>query len=223
MSDRRLAILGSLGALSLFVVAMVAVRVAYTGSPHYGGLTWNLFLAWIPFLLALGVYDGYRRQARGAWLAAGAALWLLFFPNAPYLVTDFKHLRDFTEMPIWYDVVLLTASAWAGLLLGFTSLWLMQAVARRLVGTLNAWLFAFAVLALSSFGIYLGRFQRWNSWDVFVQPQALLADVAERLVHPAEHPRAVAVTVLFTSFLATAYLVFYAFARVGLAERPDRR
>lgn len=222
MSDRRLAILGSLGALSLFVVAMVGVRVLYTGSPHYGGLIWNLILAWVPFALALAIYDGYRRGAQPRRLVAGGALGLVFFPNAPYLMTDFKHLRGFTEMPIWYDVVLLTAAAWAGLLLGFTSLWLMQAVARRLVGSANAWLFAFAVLALSSFGIYLGRFQRWNSWDVFVQPRSLLADVGGRLAHPADHPRTVAVTVLFTSFLATTYLVFDAFARVGLAERVDR-
>ncbi len=223
MSDRRLAILGSLGALSLFVVAMVGVRVVYTGSPHYGGLIWNLLLAWVPFALALAIYDGYRRGARPARLVAGGALWLVFFPNAPYVMTDFKHLRGFTEMPIWYDVVLLTATAWAGLLLGFTSLWLMQAVARRLVGTANAWLFAFAVLALSSFGIYLGRFERWNSWDVFVQPQSLLADVAEPLMHPGDHPRAVAVTLLFTSFLVTSYLVFYAFARAGMPERAGRR
>jgi uncharacterized membrane protein len=211
MSDRRLATLGSLLGLTLLVYAMVGVRVAYSGSPHYGALVWNLFLAWIPLVVAVMVYDGFRRGASWLPLLLGGSLWLLFFPNAPYIVTDLKHLRTWDGMPIWYDVVLASAAAWAGLALGFVSLYLMQAVVRRLVGTVNAWFFVLAVLGLSSFGIYLGRFQRWNSWDLFVQPQALLADVWMPIAHPFDHPRTVAVTVLFTAFLAATYLVFYSF------------
>ena len=78
------------------------------------------------------------------------------------------------------------------------------------------------MLALSSLAIYHERFQHWNSWDLFVRPESLLGDVVERLGHPLDHPRTVAVTVLFTSFLTTMYLVFYAFARVGLGERGER-
>ena len=211
MSDRRLATLASLLGLTLLVYAMVAVRVAYSGSPHYGALVWNLFLAWIPCVLALAVYDGFRRGAPRLPLVAGAGLWLLFFPNAPYIVTDLKHLRTWDGMPILYDVVLASAAAWAGLALGFVSLYLMQTVVRRLVGALNAWFFVLAVLGLSSFGIYLGRFQRWNSWDLFVQPRALLGDVWTPIAHPLDHPRTVAVTALFTAFLAATYLVFYSF------------
>src|ERR671925_285711 len=206
MSDRRLAILASLVGLSGLVVAMVAVRVAYSGNSFYEALVWNLFLAWIPFLLALGVYDGYRRSAGRVQLLAGGALWLLFFPNAPYIVTDFKYLRTWTGVPLWYDVVLVSAGAWAGLLLGFISLYLMQAVVRRALGAPNAWLFVLAVLFLSSFGIYLGRFQRSNSWDVFVRPRSFAGDVWTRLADPGEHARVLAVTVLFTAFLAATYL-----------------
>ncbi len=213
MSDRRLTTLASLAGLSALAVAMVAVRVVYSGDGHYGALVWNLFLAWIPFGLALLVYDGYRRGAGPARLVAGGVLWLLFFPNAPYIVTDLKHLRTWTGAPIWYDLVLVSAAAWAGLLLGFMSLYLMQAVVRRLLGALNAWLFALAVLALSSFGIYLGRFQRWNSWDVFFRPGALAGDLWTGLADPVEHGRTFAVTVVFTAFLGATYLVFYSFAR----------
>ena len=207
MSERRLAILLSLAGLTLLVYAMVAVRVAYSGSPHYGALVWNLFLAWIPCVLALAVYDGYRKGASRVPLVVGAALWLLFFPNAPYIVTDLKHLRTWEGAPIWYDVVMTSAAAWAGLALGFVSLFLMQSVVRRLVSAVNAWLFVLLVLALSSFGIYLGRFQRWNSWDVFVQPERLLTSA----LTPEAYERTLAVTVLFTAFLAATYLVFYSF------------
>jgi len=224
VSDRRLAILAALLGLTLLVYAMVGVRVAYSGSPHYGALVWNLFLAWIPLLLALAVYDGFRRGAAWPRLFAGGSLWLLFFPNAPYIVTDLKHLRTWDGMPIWYDVVLASGAAWAGLALGFVSLYLMQAVVRRLVGAVNAWFFALGVLGLSSFGIYLGRFQRWNSWDLFVQPHALLADVSMRVARPLDHPRTVAVTVLFTAFLAATYLVFYSFLSASASDQrtPSR-
>jgi uncharacterized membrane protein len=221
MSDRRLAILASLAGLSGLVVAMVTVRVAYSGNSENAALVWNLFLAWIPFVLALQVYEGYRRGAARVYLLVGGVLWLLFFPNAPYIVTDFKWLRDSTGAPIWYDVVLVSAGAWAGLLLGFISLYLMQAVVRRALGALNAWLFVLFALVLSSFGIYLGRFQRSNSWDVFVRPRTFAGDVWTRLADPDEYARVVAVTVLFTAFLAATYLVFYSFARATVREPTE--
>jgi uncharacterized membrane protein len=221
MSHRRLAILASLAGLSGLVVAMVAVRVVYSGNSENVALVWNLFLAWIPFGLALQVYEGYRRGAARVYLLLGGVLWLLFFPNAPYIVTDFKWLRDSTGAPIWYDVVLISAGAWAGLLLGFISLYLMQAVVRRALGALNAWLFVLFALVLSSFGIYLGRFQRSNSWDVFVRPRTFAGDVWTRLADPDEYARVVAVTVLFTAFLAATYLVFYSFARATVREPTE--
>jgi uncharacterized membrane protein len=221
MSHRRLAILASLAGLSALVVAMVAVRVVYSGNSELAALVWNLFLAWIPFGLALQVYEGYRRGAARVYLLLGGVLWLLFFPNAPYIVTDFKWLRDSTGAPIWYDVVLISAGAWAGLLLGFISLYLMQTVVRRALGALNAWLFVLFALVVSSFGIYLGRFQRSNSWDVFVRPRTFAGDVWTRLGDPDEYARVVAVTVLFTAFLAATYLVFYSFARATVREPTE--
>jgi len=201
---------------------MVGVRILYTGNLNYGALIWNLFLAWIPFALALAVYDGFRRGAARFPLVAGGVLWLIFFPNAPYIVTDIKHIRTWSGVPIWGDAILVGAAASVGLALGFVSLYLMQAVARRLVGALNAWLFAFAVLALSSLGVYLGRYLRWNSWDLIVQPERVLGDVWTGIANPLAYPHAVAVTVVFTVFLAATYLAFYSFARSGLLEPTER-
>ena len=100
MSDRRLATFASLAGLSILVVAMVEVRVAYSGTPYYQALVWNVMLAWIPFGLAIYVYDGFRRGAGRVQLWTAGSLWLVFFPNAPYIVTDFKWLRDWTGAPI---------------------------------------------------------------------------------------------------------------------------
>jgi uncharacterized membrane protein len=224
MSRRRLAIVASLAGLSALVSAMAAVRVVYTGTDYYSNLVWNLFLAWIPFGLAVYAYDGYRNGMGRLQLLAAGALWLLFFPNALYIVTDFKWLREWGGAPIWYDILLVSAAAWGGLLLGFTSLYLMQRVVGRAFGPLQAWAFALTTLTLGSFGVYLGRFGRWNSWDVFTRPRLIGQDLLPHLAHPQDHPRALAVMVLFTAFLAMSYLVFYAFAEPEVEplrrERP---
>jgi uncharacterized membrane protein len=178
------------------------------------GLIWNLFLAWIPFVLAVAAYDRWRRHGAGIAVFALGALWLLFFPNAPYIVTDLKHIGDAGRIPVLYDVLFLSAAAWTGLLLGLTSLFLVHAVARRMLGAVSAWGLVVGVLAASSFGIYLGRVQRWNSWDVFIRPEALLGQIAEGF-----HAAPLALTVLLTSFLLASYLVFYSLARMSALIR----
>ncbi len=202
--------MASLAVLSLFALAMIVARVAYTRTFEHAGIAWNLFLAWVPFVLALVVYARARSGMSGPRLVALGGLWLLFFPNAPYIVTDLKHIGRGGGIPVLYDVLLLSAAAWAGLLLGLTSLFLMHAVARRFLGVVNAWALVVGALAASSFGIYLGRVQRWNSWDVFVRPEALLGEIANGF-----HARPIALTVLLTSFLLASYLVLYSFARLS--------
>jgi uncharacterized membrane protein len=208
-SDRRIAIVASLVLLSLFVLVMIVGRVLYTRTLDHTSIAWNLLLAWVPFVVALVVY--VRASSTSVPTLAGlGGLWLLFFPNAPYIVTDLKYIGADAGIPVLYDVLLLSAAAWTGLLLGLTSLFLMHGVARRLLGVVNAWAVVVGVLVLSSFGIYLGRVQRWNSWDVFTRPGALLGDATEGL-----HARPLALTVLFASFLLATYLVLYAFARLS--------
>ena len=97
-------------------------------------------------------------------------LWLLFLPNAPYIVTDFVHLTARSTVPLWFDGVELSAFAWTGMLLGFVSLYLVHAVARHRFGGTAGWLGVLAVLGLVSAGVYLGRVKRWNSWDLITQP-----------------------------------------------------
>ncbi|HET7758910.1 MAG TPA: DUF1361 domain-containing protein [Gaiellaceae bacterium] len=214
-SDRRIAVMASLAALSLFVLGMLGARMLYTGTPGHGWLAWNLFLAWIPFVLALILYERSRAGASWRVLAPLGVVWLAFFPNAPYLVTDLKHLGVGGQVPLLYDVLMLSAAAWLGLLLGLTSLYLVDGVARRFVSVLDAWALVVAVLALSSFAIYLGRVQRWNSWDLVAHPASLGGQVGGGLLHPLSHPRPIGLTVFLTAFLLASYLVLYSFARLG--------
>jgi uncharacterized membrane protein len=214
-SGRRLAVLAVLAALSVLVTVMVAIRMSTTGSPGYANLVWNLFLAWIPLVFALVVYDGARRGVRGPWLLGLGALWLLFLPNAPYLVTDLKYLSEFHAAPKWFDAIMAGTAAFTGVALGSISLVLVHSVARSRLGALWAWVGVWAVLGLSSVGVFLGRVQRFNSWDVFTDPKPILEDVAKGLTSPHDYPKIVAATVVFSGFLLGAYVVFYALARAG--------
>jgi uncharacterized membrane protein len=221
-SRRRLATILGLFAASLFCIALVVVRNVHTGNVNFRYLIWNLFLAWIPFALAVFVYDRWRRRRGGALLVTLAALWLLFFPNAPYIATDFVHLRHDPLSPYWYDAVTIAAFAWMGVMLGFASLYLMQTVVRQWLGVAAGWIFAFVAIALGSLGIYLGRFLRLNSWDALEHPSVL-----PRILHavardPFAYQEAIGVTVLFTVVLSFAYFLLYNFAAVGLELDAER-
>jgi uncharacterized membrane protein len=214
-SRRRLVTVLGLLLASLFGVGLVVLRMIESGSSDFSGLIWNLFLAWIPFAFAVAVYDGWRRKrARGTLVVLGA-LWLLFFPNAPYIVTDFVHLERTADAPYWYDAVTVSAFAWTGVLLGFASLFLMQTVVRQSRGVVIGWIFAGVAIALGSLGIYLGRFLRLNSWDALEHP-SVLPRIAHAVARdPFRYGEAIGVTVLFTLALGFAYFLLYNFAVVG--------
>jgi len=221
-SRRRLATVLGLFTASLFCVALVVVRNMHTGDVNFRYLIWNLFLAWIPFVLAVFVYDRWRRRRGGVLRLVLGGLWLLFFPNAPYIATDVVHLRHDPLSPYWYDAVTIAAFAWMGVLLGFASLYLMQTVVRQWRGAVAGWIFAFFAIGLGSLGIYLGRVLRLNSWDALEHPSVL-----PRILHtvardPFAYQEAIAVTLVFTLALSFAYFLLYNFAAVGLELDAER-
>jgi uncharacterized membrane protein len=216
-------------------LAMLALRAGYSGRLGYWSLPWDLFLAWAPVPLALGVAR-LQQRPRVPWgtISALAFLWLLFFPNAPYLVTQFMHLHPshavhdgphpfaaYTprgNVPIWYDVMMLSTFAWTGLMLGFVSLHLIHRAAARLAGPVCGWATVITGVGLCAFGVSLGRFERWNSWDVVAHPLSLLSDVFSRMFNPLAHPRTSAVTVFLSMFLLLSYLSLLAMMRLRAAE-----
>jgi uncharacterized membrane protein len=204
----KLPLLAILALSSGLSIAMLGARVWYSGHITYSFLQWNLLLAWIPLFSALGLWTLQQSQRRGTGVV-GALLflcWLAFFPNAPYIVTDFLHLTERNQVPLWYDLLLIFSFAWNGLLVGFTSLWIVQVVIAQRWGQWLSWLIVLGTLAVSGFGIYLGRFLRWNSWDVILNPHSLAADIFHHVTNPLAHPRTVVMTLLFSSFLTLAYL-----------------
>jgi uncharacterized membrane protein len=218
-SDRWLAFL-VLAASSALSVLLFALRHFYTGHPTFFFLNWNLFLAWIPLFCAAGVWLLQRNHARPRLRAAPLlALWLLFFPNAPYILTDLLHLAPRAGVPLWYDLLLLLSYAWNGLILGFASLWIVHGLLQRWYGAAVGWLGAGAVLVAGAVGIYLGRFERWNSWDLLTDPAPILRSLAATLLDPTGNLKAVAVVALMAGLLGAMYLTLTLLTGAGKVER----
>ncbi|HXU80074.1 MAG TPA: DUF1361 domain-containing protein [Polyangia bacterium] len=210
--------LGALAAASLFCCALAAARLGYTGRGTYLFLCWNLFLAWVPLGLSLALA---RLDAGRALTAALGAGWLAFFPNAPYLATDLVHLRERQPVPVWFDALLLLGFALTGLGLAFLSLVLVHRRVERRLGARKGWLFVAAVAGLTGLGVYLGRFLRWNSWDLLTRPAELVAEVARWLLAPAAHLRSAAVALFFGGFFGVAYVTLRALARALRSEGAE--
>lgn len=200
---RRIAVFGLLLA---WCGALLALRLSRSNTFLFAFLAWNLFLAAIPFAasLAIEVLDRYRRVRPLQWMAF--VIWLLFLPNAPYIITDFIHLKPRPPIPLWYDVLLLLSCSGAGLLLGYASVMTVHRIITRHYGVFTGWATALIALFLSAFGIYLGRFLRWNSWEAFTDPLPLFHDIASRLMNPLQHPKTFAVTGLFGIALCVGYI-----------------
>jgi len=222
LSNRyRLAIFALLGGASLVSVALFRFRGFWYEEDGFTFLIWNLFLAWIPLLMA---YTAWALSLGRKWLYIVipfvAFVWLIFLPNAPYIITDFNHLADPNpNVPVWFDVMMLMWFSWTGLLLGIISLYLMQDIVHREFGRWVGWFMVFIVSALSSIGVYIGRFLRWNSWDILTDP----AGIAREFLSGAQDPslRSIGFTVIFTGFFLFVYLTLYAFAR--LLQEPAPR
>lgn len=187
-------------------------RVYFSHSTYYGFLLWNLFLAYLPFCISCYLMYNQKRHRISQnyffetvkwWLLFAA--WLLFFPNAPYIITDIIHLSYRHNVPLWYDAVLLFIAALTGLWIGFLSLLQMEGIWKQRFPKINSHLFIITILLLCGFGIYLGRVMRFNSWDVLSNPLGLADVILKRLLMPWQYLRTWCVTLLFAAVLWACY------------------
>jgi uncharacterized membrane protein len=205
-------------------VTFYSLRVLYAHNWNYRNLMWNLVLAWVPYGLSFLAATFHRLFPKQWWLIPLTALpWLAFFPNAPYMVTDFYHLAQRPPVPFWYDIGLITIFSFAGLFLAIASLRTMHQLVEASLGKLTGWSFALFVLSLGGLGVYLGRFGRYNSWDLLIQPKAVLKDIALQLLNPLDNLGFVGFTLMFTSIMIVFYLMFVSVNRLEPAQIQTQR
>ncbi|WP_257451537.1 DUF1361 domain-containing protein [Archangium lipolyticum] len=190
-------------------VVMLQARLEWSGRMSFIFLVWNLFLAFVPYGLALLAGLLHARGLARWWnlLPLGVA-WLLSFPNAPYLVTDFIHLKPRPGVPLWFDAAMLASFAASGWLMGLLSLEVWKRLLEERWGRAVAWSGVLAASVLCGYGIYLGRFERWNSWHVLSRPGSLFEAVLGHLREPLTYRWLVGTTLVFAALVLLSYLVF---------------
>lgn len=216
--------------MSAMCCLMTVFRIAYTGNYTYKFLIWNLILAWVPLIAAYYLQNLFSDLVKQmvpfnsrTWLSMLilGGIWLLFLPNAPYILTDFVHLDDSgmsgRDIHLLYDATLIFSFALTGMLAGFVSLYWVHKVLNRLLPPYLSWAMVVGVLGLTGYGVYLGRVLRWNSWDILTHPRTLLWDVLTEFTHYT----AFSLTVLFSAFLLGCYLALYGFLSISRLSTHD--
>jgi uncharacterized membrane protein len=193
-----------IAAFLLFIVLMLTLRISYANNIRYAFLLWNLFLAWIPFQLSVTLTES---AFKNKWYRYFLLLsWLLFFPNALYIITDLIHLDESTgDVPVWYDAILLFTCSVTGLIMAFVSLYQVEIFLKKNVSPRHTGKLIMAAIFLGSFGVYVGRFLRWNSWSIITKPQMMLTDISTHILLPFHHYKTWVVTLLLTCLFSLLY------------------
>jgi uncharacterized membrane protein len=185
-----------------FTISLLGFRIIYSGTLSYIFFAWNLFLAIIPLLFSRQLVKHQKINARSLLLMSG---WLLFLPNSPYIITDILHFRERWPVPKWYDLLLVTSAAWNGLCLGFISLMHVEQFLSRFLTKMKVQVIILTCMFLCSYGIYIGRFLRFNSWDIISAPGQLAAETTQHFFNPLAHFRVWEFTFLFSVMLTIIY------------------
>jgi uncharacterized membrane protein len=189
-----------------FGFVLLMARIVYTGRLTFAFLVWNLFLAFVPCFLS------YQLTLRPAWIeskwkfAAVFTVWLLFIPNSFYILTDLFHLYDSDALPRWYDLLLIVSFAWNAMLLGILSVRQMEKIIETFWVYRSDWLFVYPIMWLNALGVYIGRYLRYNSWDVISNPFQLMADIMHMMVHPLLYKDGWGMIGCFSFFLSILYM-----------------
>jgi len=190
---------------SLFSIMLLLARIITSGRFSYAFLAWNLFLAYIPFSISnwLGRHAEVLRSRIKLFLVIFA--WLLFMPNSFYILTDLFHLENMGNGHPWFDLTLILSFAWNGILFGILSIRKMESLLKKAKGKFISGLVICTVMWLNAFGVYIGRFLRFNSWDIIVNPFSLFGEIADIILNPYDYRYVWAMSFCFAFFMIILY------------------
>lgn len=191
--------------LAVISFLFTAVRYILTGRRTYYFLNWNLLLAVIPLFISLIISSGFVKRKPKILTAVLFIMWLLFFPNAPYIITDLSYINRHSGRLFWYDLITIMVFVWTGLLAGFFSLDIIRETLLSKISRIKNIIIVCCLLFVCAFGIYLGRELRWNTWDILVEPGKFYLVVIDRLINPIGHRRTWGFTFLMGAFLNITY------------------
>lgn len=192
---------------------LLLLRMLISGTVTYDFMILNLGLAWIPLFFSTGLVlvHEHTKTKKIFWLKFSLALlWLLFIPNAPYVLTDFIHLKVRDSTPLWFDVLLLESFALTGLLIGTISCFQIEQLMKKKYGKRLSFYISIGTFLLISCGVAIGRFFRFNSWEVFTSPVRLAKELYFSFITPSIWIESIAFSVFFFFFLVGMNLLIKA-------------
>ena len=199
----------SLALLSVSIgstLVLLIIRMKLAHSDNYLFLVWNLFLAAIPY--AITIYLVNLPKLKRIPLLLIFAVWLLFLPNAPYILTDMWHLRYNQPHIFWLDILLISAFAVNGMMLFYFSVTDMKIILLKCLNQTKMRFILIFVFFTSAFGVYLGRFLRYNSWEILTNPKILFIDIINMIVKPLANKEVWLFTLLFGAFFTLGHWIF---------------
>jgi uncharacterized membrane protein len=202
-----------IAASCLFSVAMVGFRVLYSGHTFFLFLVWNLFLAYIPYVISsllLKRIDWIENTPKLIFISIA---WLLFIPNSFYIITDLVHLEYRYVAPFWYDLMLILSFVWNGILLGILSVRQMEKIIAAKWQVKTEVYFIYPVMFLNALGVYIGRYLRFNSWDVVTNPFQLASDIIYLFVHPVQNRFDWSMILCYSLFMTLVYITMKKLSR----------
>lgn len=199
-----------------FTIALWIVRCIYSGTLSYGFYAWNLFLAGIPYFISTRLIK-YDKISKG--VIALLLAWLLFFPNAPYIITDLFHYMERPPVPYWYDLILVITGAWNGLILGLISLMNVELFLGKHLKPLLVKATVLLSFLLCGYGVFIGRFLRFNSWNIISDPYDLAYTSAHHVFFPLHYPNLWVFTLLFAMMLGIIYYTLQLLPRMVNAKK----
>jgi uncharacterized membrane protein len=196
--------------LSIAAVTFHLIRILFN-SPVDFSLDWNLFLSWIPLIIAFLADSLSKRFGNNVFLLTMLSLaWIAFLPNAPYMITDLAHLTvDYQRDLTWHDIIMLFSYAEVSLFNGLVSLYWIHRSWRRVFEKRTANILLVISLPLAGFGVYLGRVRRMNSWDIIHEPEAIINNLFESILDRTAWVFSMEIGML----LGILYLVLWAIIR----------
>jgi uncharacterized membrane protein len=189
-----------------FCTLILAIRIIYTGAITFVFLEWNLFLAFVPYLISHWLMNKPAVLEKKWKFAVGFFIWLVFIPNAFYILTDLFHLQENNDTPRWFDLLLILSFAWNGLLAGILSVRQMEKMVQVLYGNRHEFIFLYPVMLLNALGIYIGRYLRYNSWDIITNPFHLMMDMFNLVAHPVLYKYGWAMILFYSVFIMILYM-----------------
>ena len=192
--------------ISLISIFFVELRNKfYPQHSTYYFFIWNLFLAWVPYVLSI-LFVFINKKGFSKISSIILLPWLIFFPNTFYLISDLIHITRTYNDSIWYHIIMIFPFIWSGIMLGSASLNHIYSVFKNKLKFYEKTILFQSIIFLTAVGIYLGRIPRWNSWDLIHNYMSIFSDIKKIFFAKSNDPESI---IFIAGFFIICNIVWY--------------